>query len=172
MHYNSYDTIITVESAWWLLMTWRLFGTRACAIIMMTQADGRTSVVSQRNAKGHVALVTITGTVVLVPYPWFPMAGPWKKLFQYFFRITKPKPNGVSGSTYSMKIVRIIFVLQPHGDAITATIIHGINQVCTLTIVIHSNSTHINLDDVQILIYFTYQEFFYIRFKIVTSYNH
>ena len=127
---------------------------QGCAIIMMTQADGRTSEVSQRNTTRHVALVIITGTVVLVPYPWFPMAGSWKKLFQDFFRITKPKPNCVSGSTYSMKIVRIIFILQTHGDAITATTIHGINQVCTLTIVIHSNSTHINLDDAQIQMYF------------------
>ena len=37
MQYNSYDTIMTVESAWWMLMSWCLFGTRASATTMMMQ---------------------------------------------------------------------------------------------------------------------------------------
>ena len=40
---NSYDTIINVKLAWWLLMPWCLFGTRASTTIMMTQALGNIS---------------------------------------------------------------------------------------------------------------------------------
>ena len=46
---NSYDTIITIESAWWLLMPWHLFNIRAYAIIMVTQAGPQISGMSQHN---------------------------------------------------------------------------------------------------------------------------
>ena len=35
--YDSYCTMITVDSAWWVLMPWCLFGARASATIIMTQ---------------------------------------------------------------------------------------------------------------------------------------
>ena len=34
---------VTVKSAWWLLVTWCLFITRTCAVIMMIKAGQRTS---------------------------------------------------------------------------------------------------------------------------------
>ena len=62
--YDLFDSIVLIESARWLLMPWCPSGTRASATIVMTEASGWISEVSQENeirsvttkivADGHV----------------------------------------------------------------------------------------------------------------------
>ena len=59
--YDSWDRVVIIVSAWWLLMAWLLFGTGACATIVMTQP---THTLIHRNTnftfEGHCGHVTIT----------------------------------------------------------------------------------------------------------------
>ena len=69
MYCNSYDTIITVKLACWLLMTWCLVGPRTSAEIIMMQAGHCTSLTHW----GRDKMAAIFQTTIWNAFSWMKM---------------------------------------------------------------------------------------------------